>query len=156
MVNTFRESDFVARYGGEEFVAILPNTFLEEGCKTAERIRHVLATTPHKAGDLELRITASIGVKEVQDHETDAEFLQKADKALYAAKNGGRNCICYHDGTSCQRYVPTAESVIPDQEATAILFEDDPSTTTTASVSDNHSWSSETFGLQRTVDKVLS
>ena len=123
MTNTFRESDFVARYGGEEFVAILPNTLMDEACEAAERIRNHLASIRHRVGDLDLQITASIGVKEVEDDETDAEFLQKADKALYAAKNAGRNCCFYHDGATPQRFVPTVKSVIPDPESELDPFE---------------------------------
>ncbi len=106
LTTTFRESDFVARYGGEEFVAILPNTTIEEACRAAERIRSIIATTVHHVGDLQLQVTASIGLKEVQDNETDSEFLQRADRALYAAKNGGRNRCYYHDGVMCHPYVP--------------------------------------------------
>ena len=114
LANTFRESDFVARFGGEEFVAILPMTSLEEACRCAERIRSIISACQYKVGDLEIRMTTSIGVKEVQDNETDAELLQKADKALYAAKNGGRNCSYFHDGTMCHRYIPAADVKSPE------------------------------------------
>ena len=113
LAETFRESDFVARFGGEEFVALLPKAPLEEACKAAERIRNVVAGTHHRIGDLDLQITVSIGVKEIQDNERDEELLQRTDKALYAAKNGGRNCIYTYEGTQCHRYIPC--EVLPEQ-----------------------------------------
>jgi diguanylate cyclase len=106
LTSTFRETDFVARFGGEEFVAILPNTTLSDACEIAERVRKVISATHHKIGELELRITTSVGLKQFQNEESDCEFLEKADKALYAAKNGGRNCCFYHDGTKSCRYIP--------------------------------------------------
>ena len=104
--STLRESDFLARYGGEEFVAILPNTVLVEACKIATRVRTEIAAYAHNAGELELRITASIGVNEVKAGETDAALIQRADVALYASKNAGRNCCHYHDDVTCHRYEP--------------------------------------------------
>lgn len=115
LISTFRESDFVARFGGEEFVAILPQTTLEEACKAAERIRSIISSTTHSIGDLEICVTTSIGIKEVQVGETEAELIQRADKALYAAKNGGRDCSYYHDGVMCHRYIP--EVVEVEEEA---------------------------------------
>ena len=114
LVSTFRESDFVARFGGEEFVAILPQATLEEACKAAERIRSIISSTTHSIGDLEICVTTSIGIKEVQLGETESELIQRADKALYAAKNGGRDCSYYHDGVMCHRYIPEVEEETAD------------------------------------------
>ena len=99
---TLREYDFLARFGGEEFVVILPQTPLKDAIGTAERVRRVIANNRYKVGDLELRLTVSIGIKEVEDGEIDSELMQRADEALYAAKNGGRNRCCYHDGIALQ------------------------------------------------------
>lgn len=118
---TLRESDFVARYGGEEFVAILPKTSLEDACKTAERVRRVIANTVNRVGDLDLQITTSIGVKEVQNAETDVELLQATDKSLYAAKHGGRNCCYYSDGNSHRRYVPEVENAAADEASAELV-----------------------------------
>ena len=106
LMDTFRECDFVARFGGEEFIAILPKTPLPEALKAAERIRCAIVESRFKVGDLDIQITASLGVKEVQDQETDAELLERADVALYAAKTSGRNRCYYHDGASCYHFVP--------------------------------------------------
>ena len=106
LTNTFRETDFVARFGGEEFVAILPNTSLEDAFNTAERVRDLIEISRYKVGDLDLQLTASIGIKEVECGEIDEELIQRADEALYAAKNGGRNRCCYHDGTTLRFFFP--------------------------------------------------
>lgn len=106
LLNTFRESDFVARYGGEEFVAILPNTPLSEAIKTAERVRTAVSDSRFRVGELEMQITASVGVKQVDENETEAELMEKADAAMYAAKRGGRDRCFYHDGQTCHLFVP--------------------------------------------------
>ena len=87
--------DNVARYGGEEFVITLPNTPEEDALKIAEDIRKNIATTPLMVDNLALRLTASIGthtLKPSVDSEL-AHLIIAADKALYQAKNLGRNRI---------------------------------------------------------------
>jgi two-component system, cell cycle response regulator len=91
-----RGFDLVARYGGEEFVVVLPETPLPVALVVAERLRSVIAETPMEVGEpkVQLPITVSIGVAMPRGREeTPATLLQRADEALYAAKNGGRNCI---------------------------------------------------------------
>jgi diguanylate cyclase len=124
LTSTFRETDFVARFGGEEFVAILPMTSVEDACQAAERVRNLIATCRHKIGEFELKVTASIGVREFHPEDTDLEMLEKADKALYAAKNGGRNCCFYFDGSDCQRYESIPESVEAQPELQVDSLED--------------------------------
>jgi diguanylate cyclase (GGDEF)-like protein len=93
-----RESDMAARFGGEEFVVLAPNASLPEAVKLAERIRAAVATTPLALGPIRLNNTVSIGVAE---YDTDPEFganiledmIEKADKALYRAKQFGRNRV---------------------------------------------------------------
>ena len=112
----FKETEFVARYGGEEFVAVLPKTTLEEACKAAERVGQESVRTPYKVGELDLAVSFSIGVREVASGETEKDVFQKADRALFAAKNGGRNCCYYHDGATCRRYVPVDSSSLREHE----------------------------------------
>ena len=104
--STLRESDFVARFGGEEFVAILPGTIQDDAFRAAERTRLAVANSRFKVGELELRITTSIGVREVAVGETATELLEQSDQALYAAKNSGRNRSCFHDGHTWQFLLP--------------------------------------------------
>jgi len=114
LVNTFRETDFVARFGGEEFIAVLPRTTLDAAAKAAERVRNVIETALHRVGDVEIKMSASIGVKEIGEGETWEEILQKADAALYAAKNGGRNQSFYHDGNQCLKIVLAPDTIAKD------------------------------------------
>jgi diguanylate cyclase (GGDEF)-like protein len=91
-----RKSDLVARYGGEEFVALLPETTADDGLKVAEELRAAIAG--HRFPDAEGRprvvATASFGVSMFPDDGTEPSILvRKADQALYAAKEAGRNCV---------------------------------------------------------------
>lgn len=93
-----RGSDVVARYGGEEFVLLLPATPLPAALDTAERIRRVIAAQSMPVQVAEpLRITVSIGAAALLPGEDAAalaaDLVQRADQALYAAKQGGRNRV---------------------------------------------------------------
>jgi len=86
-----RVSDVAARYGGEEFCVLLPNTELDMAEQLAERIRRMINEV-HIEGPG--NISASIGVSSYPDHADDPDQLfQKADAALYAAKQNGRNRV---------------------------------------------------------------
>jgi len=96
-----RPLDFAARWGGEEFVVLLPNTDLPGAMFVAEQIRLTIGSTqvPRLDGGDPLHVTASLGVcvwTPTLDHDMD-EFLKHADEALYAAKESGRNRVCYSD-----------------------------------------------------------
>jgi diguanylate cyclase (GGDEF)-like protein len=87
-----RESDFVGRYGGEEFVALLPGTDREGAYQLAEKLRQ--AVSELMIPSLDLRVTASIGVASYPADAGDAEtVLRVADRALYSAKEKGRNRV---------------------------------------------------------------
>lgn len=93
-----RSSDLVARYGGEEFVLILPNTALKDATTVAERIRTSVKNLKidHKNSAIEKYVTLSLGIAStLPGHNTSAkDLVALADKALYEAKEGGRNqCI---------------------------------------------------------------
>ena len=90
-----RGIDIVGRYGGEEFCVVLPDTDREGAQYVAERIRLAIERTPLKAYDNVLKVTVSIGSATIPDDGKDcAELLDKADRALYQAKEMGRNRIC--------------------------------------------------------------
>jgi len=90
---------FAARYGGEEFVAILPETSKEEGVIVAERIREAIAERKFESGgDPMGPVTLSAGVATLsEDDKTPEDLIGRADKALYAAKEGGRNRVVTAD-----------------------------------------------------------
>lgn len=91
---TLRAYDRLARTGGEEFSVLLPEATEEEALAIAERMRNAIAATPFVERDHAIAVTTSVGVATVQPGEVKIdEVMQRADKALYAAKDSGRNCI---------------------------------------------------------------
>ncbi len=93
---TFRKIDTVGRLGGEEFLVVLPECNREEAKVAAERLRRAVAANKFVSGHHRIEITISIGVfvpKAVNHTFTIQNVLDATDKALYAAKNGGRNCV---------------------------------------------------------------
>ena len=96
---TVREIDVVARLGGEEFAALLPSTDLEGALRLAERFRSAVASQRIKIGEQEIRYTVSVGVASMDDQVAGVDHLLKlADRALYAAKNAGRNRVWHNRG----------------------------------------------------------
>ena len=96
MESSARPDDVVCRYGGEEFAVLLPATGLRDAAKIAERIRLVVSRAYVRRVDSEVPVggvTISAGVTEYGQHEPVAEFVNRADKALYAAKFAGRNRV---------------------------------------------------------------
>jgi diguanylate cyclase len=89
--------DIAARYGGEEFSIILPATSSENAFTVAEQIRGAIAAkelVKRSSGENLGRLTISIGIAEVSPGENVKDLIERADKALYQAKNTGRNrCI---------------------------------------------------------------
>ncbi len=93
---TLREADIVGRVGGEEFAVLLPEIGKSEAVEVAERLRVAIAETrvPIEQG-LPIHFTVSIGVASMASQEDNIDvLLSQADKALYQAKNGGRNKVC--------------------------------------------------------------
>ena len=88
-------TDLCAGYGGEEFCAVLPETDLAGAVVVAERIRNKINKQTVKAGDLSLTLSVSVGVYSKSPIPSDEAtlFLDKADGALYEAKNNGRNQV---------------------------------------------------------------
>ncbi|MBI1346841.1 diguanylate cyclase [bacterium] len=85
--------ELVARYGGEEFVILCPDTTLEQAERRAERLRLAIRSCP-MGGNSRLRVTASFGATEVETGDSMESILRRADKALYNAKNTGRDKTC--------------------------------------------------------------
>lgn len=94
LLNSVRASDFVFRYGGEEFLIVLVETDRNEASHVAERIRQQVEDTPISVLDQEvLNVTLSIGVASYDGHPDYQYLINAADKALYSAKQGGRNRV---------------------------------------------------------------
>ena len=89
-----RSTDVIFRYGGEEFVILLSNTDIDGGAYLGERIRESVECADIKHDDQILNITISVGVAELKSDEMNAKFFSRADKALYHAKNEGKNRVC--------------------------------------------------------------
>jgi diguanylate cyclase (GGDEF)-like protein len=90
-----RRQDSVGRYGGEEFLAVLPDASHDEAFAIAERMRVAVAAEAEVIGDAMVNLTISAGVASTELFAaagTD-ELIGHADRALYAAKNAGRNCV---------------------------------------------------------------
>jgi len=88
-----RSYDLLCRYGGEEFVILLAVKDEKEAYDVAERIRTDIKNSVMNYEKTELRITCSIGLAEFQKPDTLEESIKKADDALYAAKNAGRDRV---------------------------------------------------------------
>ena len=91
-----RQVDIVGRYGGEEFTVMLPNTEREEAEYVSLRLRRAIEGKQIRAYDEDLQITTSIGVSFFpQDAKDLVNVIDKADRALYRAKQTGRNRVCF-------------------------------------------------------------
>lgn len=86
--------EIVGRYGGEEFVIVCPETTLETAIERAERLRRAIMNTRMADRD-DLRVTASLGVTQVDVGDSVEAVVHRADQALYAAKHEGRNRTCH-------------------------------------------------------------
>ncbi|MDP8225551.1 MAG: diguanylate cyclase [Candidatus Lernaella stagnicola] len=91
-----RKNDLAARYGGEEFALVLLNSKAADAVKLAERIRKAVAATEVRFAGERLRVTISMGVATYPDQSTEkSTLIDLADKALYAAKQGGRDRVMH-------------------------------------------------------------
>ena len=95
---TFRPGDLVARFGGEEFALLLPDTDEEGALEVARKIQSNLSqlNIPHSDSSVSEIVTISIGIHTLKPKtgKEIAVLVERADKALYHAKNNGRNQIC--------------------------------------------------------------
>lgn len=91
----FRVTDLVARFGGEEFVILLSDLTLEQTLKLSERLREEISKVAiiiNVQGEI-IKKTLSIGVTEYKYGESAITFIERSDKAMYQAKNAGRNMV---------------------------------------------------------------
>ena len=91
--SSLRANDVLGRYGGEEFVVVFPETRLDEAGAVAERLRAAVAEHPIEVGGDALGVTVSIGLAAHAPGQGMDKLLQRADAALYTAKQDGRNLV---------------------------------------------------------------
>jgi diguanylate cyclase len=89
-----RSGDFVARIGGEEFVVLLSGMRLEAALHIANQVRSAVEALRFHFRGTPVRVTVSCGITELQEHDVAESAFDRADSALYRAKNGGKNlCV---------------------------------------------------------------
>lgn len=93
ITKNIRVTDFVARYGGEEFVIIMPSTSVEEAAAAMDKLREAMQSSPFNFHGKPVSITMSFGVTEIKEGDSVDEVFERADEALYQAKENGRNQV---------------------------------------------------------------
>ena len=115
----------MGRFGGEEFLVVLPNTSLENACIVAEQLRACVADTKLKLAETEEEIppiTVSAGVATLEAGESTEDLVKRADAALYAAKNNGRNRVHSEPQAKAKRETrPSCEAGVRWQQTGGVL-----------------------------------
>jgi len=92
--SNIRQTDFIARYGGEEFVVLMPGTSAVEALEVANKLRSLVGETAFHHADQQVPVTISCGIAEFSEGDEHTAVFERADAALYKAKEGGRNqCV---------------------------------------------------------------
>jgi len=93
--SSLRDFDLVGRYGGEEFMILLVNSTMDTAAMVAERIRRKIGDIPMQLSDREITVTVSMGIAVAGASDSVESLVERADKALYNAKHGGRNQVSF-------------------------------------------------------------
>ncbi|MDH5181064.1 MAG: GGDEF domain-containing protein [Gammaproteobacteria bacterium] len=113
ILSIFRHYDMVARYGGEEFAVLLPNTSREGALRALTKVKHKAANTWYRNTVANISMPSfSAGVAVHQPGESAKQFIERADTALYRAKQGGRNRVEFDHSPQLQETVSTHESLV--------------------------------------------
>jgi diguanylate cyclase len=99
--NCRRTTDHISRFGGEEFALLMPLGAKDQAQLVAERYRKRIAAASLRYDGQRLQVTASAGAAAVSTDAGNDSVIERADMALYAAKQAGRDCTCVDDGTCC-------------------------------------------------------
>lgn len=91
MLTTLRGADFVGRYGGEEFVIILPGADRDAALFVSEKLRRTLKVAPFSHRGQRVQVTVSLGITTLLEGDTAETLFERADQALYSAKQAGRD-----------------------------------------------------------------
>ncbi len=91
--NERRKYDYAGRYGGEEFLMVLPNTAIADAAVVADRVRMRFSEEAVECDGASISVTASIGVARFRSGETRDMWISRADRAMYVAKQRGRNRV---------------------------------------------------------------
>jgi diguanylate cyclase len=100
-----RRSDFVGRYGGDEFAVLLADTPGRSALRLAERFRQMVRSASVEHDDHRIELTTSMGVAELEPLETVESWLERADQALYRAKQAGRDQVAFARPTDQQSVI---------------------------------------------------
>jgi diguanylate cyclase (GGDEF)-like protein len=92
--DSLRQSDIICRWGGEEFILLLKDTSPEQARQLAEKLRQHTEQSRFDHNDAQLNITTSIGLAELHPDDALDQLIARADRALYRAKQTGRNRLC--------------------------------------------------------------
>jgi diguanylate cyclase len=93
LAKAIRSTDFVARYGGEEFVMLLPGTTLPDAIRLANQMREAVAELGFHFRGTPVSITISCGITALVNGDEVEDAFDRADGAMYRAKETGRNCV---------------------------------------------------------------
>ena len=104
-----RKTDFVARYGGEEFAIIMPSTSLEDAEPLLNSVRQKIEKCPFHFKETQVQITMSFGLSSFEELDTPDKVFERSDKALYRAKESGRNKVCLAKIASPVQKMPSAQ-----------------------------------------------
>ncbi len=105
LLKVVRVTDSVVRYGGDEFVVVMPQSDHTGAGDLAERLRGEIAKA--------LTLTVSVGVASATDADTAESLFERADAALYCAKNEGRNRVCCHNGNMIEAIADDRAFALP-------------------------------------------
>ena len=92
MMQQIRKSDFIFRIGGEEFVVLLTNTEVSKAEVLVEKLRQAVKDSAFHFNQEQVSLSLSAGITETSDEDDSESIFERADSALYRAKNSGRNC----------------------------------------------------------------
>jgi diguanylate cyclase (GGDEF)-like protein len=98
IVNGLRRGDVPVRWGGEEFLALLPGTDQAGLRAAAERVRMLAENSWIQKGEVQVRVTISVGATMAVPTETGDDLVDRADKFMYSSKQGGRNRVTTDTG----------------------------------------------------------